>query len=220
LSNDGLCKGNSKWRACSFPDTGENKRNCNSPLLYLNESQENIKVVNPTGKLESLYSKYIPLHYKKPKKIFNSTAEYKKYVDSYTCKTKTELCQNWEAYSWCKFGDKCSFAHGEYELRKRTDVRPSFKVTQCRQFLADSFCPYGTRCQFIHTPLSPSKQENVSYVKMLADNLYYVKARVESLKDNKLPIELDTNTLYVSAYTRRRLEIFTRLEESRNVRKN
>nr|XP_032818749.1 mRNA decay activator protein ZFP36L2-A-like [Petromyzon marinus] len=62
---------------------------------------------------------------------------------------KTELCRPFEESGACKYGDKCQFAHGAYELR--TLVRhPKYKTELCRTFHTIGFCPYGPRCHFIH----------------------------------------------------------------------
>ena len=37
-------------------------------------------------------------------------------------KSKTELCRYWTQGQVCKFGEKCTFAHGEDELQKKTHV--------------------------------------------------------------------------------------------------
>lgn len=62
---------------------------------------------------------------------------------------KTETCRNWERFKHCKYGEKCQFAHGEQELRKR-DMGPNFKIRPCKNYERDGVCPYGHRCHFIH----------------------------------------------------------------------
>lgn len=59
---------------------------------------------------------------------------------------KTVICSNWEQGE-CKFGDKCSFAHGKEELR----VRPNslFKTVICTAWM-DGECKFGDRCNFAH----------------------------------------------------------------------
>lgn len=50
----------------------------------------------------------------KPKrKYFETPQEKRQYVEEYTKKKKTELCKNFTLKGECKFGDECSFAHGE-----------------------------------------------------------------------------------------------------------
>ena len=62
---------------------------------------------------------------------------------------KTELCRPYEENGFCKYGDKCQFAHGQQELRTMSR-HPKYKTELCRTFHTSGFCPYGPRCHFIH----------------------------------------------------------------------
>eukprot|EP01135_Chromosphaera_perkinsii_P001620 Nk52_evm90s207 gene=Nk52_evmTU90s207 len=62
---------------------------------------------------------------------------------------KTELCHSFEETNYCKYGDKCKFAHGRHELR-RVSRHPKYKTDLCKTFHTVGTCPYGTRCHFIH----------------------------------------------------------------------
>lgn len=62
---------------------------------------------------------------------------------------KTELCRPFEENGFCKYGDKCQFAHGQAELRTLSR-HPKYKTELCRTFHTIGFCPYGPRCHFIH----------------------------------------------------------------------
>jgi len=62
---------------------------------------------------------------------------------------KTELCRPFEESGYCKYGDKCQFAHGMQELRSLAR-HPKYKTELCRTFHTIGFCPYGPRCHFIH----------------------------------------------------------------------
>lgn len=62
---------------------------------------------------------------------------------------KTELCRPFEEHGFCKYGDKCQFAHGSAELRTLSR-HPKYKTELCRTFHTIGFCPYGPRCHFIH----------------------------------------------------------------------
>lgn len=63
---------------------------------------------------------------------------------------KTELCRPYQDYGYCKYGDKCQFAHGEHELRV-VPRHPKYKTELCRTYHTRGFCPYGSRCHFIHS---------------------------------------------------------------------
>ena len=62
---------------------------------------------------------------------------------------KTELCRPFEENGYCKYGDKCQFAHGSQELRS-LNRHPKYKTELCRTYHTIGFCPYGPRCHFIH----------------------------------------------------------------------
>lgn len=38
-------------------------------------------------------------------------------------KFKTEICKNWKETNFCKYGEKCHFAHGKIELRKKNETQ-------------------------------------------------------------------------------------------------
>lgn len=65
-------------------------------------------------------------------------------------KKKTELCKNYSLGLVCPYGDQCSFAHGQAELKTRLLVSPHYKTKKCRNFHIDGYCHFGSRCQFLH----------------------------------------------------------------------
>ena len=62
---------------------------------------------------------------------------------------KTELCRPFEENGFCKYGEKCQFAHGIQEVRSLSR-HPKYKTELCRTYHTVGFCPYGPRCHFIH----------------------------------------------------------------------
>jgi len=54
---------------------------------------------------------------KPKKKTFHTPEEKQRFVQDYSRKLKTEMCKNWDTTGSCKFGDRCSFAHGPHELK-------------------------------------------------------------------------------------------------------
>lgn len=90
-----------------------------------------------------------------------------------TSRYKTELCRPFQEYGFCKYGDKCQFAHGEQDLRV-LPRHPKYKTELCRTYHSTGFCPYGPRCHFIHNmeearqppetpPRSPTKKSSGSF---------------------------------------------------------
>ena len=157
------------------------------------------------------------LQYKRPRRKFQTIEEHLNFIKHYQSKEKTELCKNWEAYGWCKFGDKCSFAHGNGELRIPIDTKPTYKSKQCKQFSETGFCNYGPRCLFIHNPLCIDKQKDASYTDTLKTNIEYVKERIIKLNSEKTNDEWDESTIYVNGFTKRRLNVFNRLAEGISI---
>eukprot|EP01092_Planopodium_desertum_P002053 TRINITY_DN133031_c0_g1_i1.p1 TRINITY_DN133031_c0_g1~~TRINITY_DN133031_c0_g1_i1.p1 ORF type:complete len:324 (-),score=-28.07 TRINITY_DN133031_c0_g1_i1:104-1075(-) len=62
---------------------------------------------------------------------------------------KTELCRSFEATGYCRYGERCQFAHGVEELRPIVR-HPKYKTQLCKTYVALGTCPYGSRCRFIH----------------------------------------------------------------------
>jgi len=83
-----------------------------------------------------------------------------------TSRYKTELCRPFEESGFCKYSDKCQYAHGLSELRS-LQRHPKYKTELCRTFHSTGFCGYGPRCHFIHnndggnsTVICANKKEN------------------------------------------------------------
>lgn len=91
------------------------------------------------------------------RKRFNSIEEHQKFVDDYKKKYKTEICKNYEFRGNCQWGDSCSFAHGQQELRTKTHINLHYKSKLCKQFFESGFCSYGYRCQYLHNDRSYSQ---------------------------------------------------------------
>lgn len=69
-----------------------------------------------------------------------------KYIEGFKTKFKTEMCKNWMDTGFCEFQSACSFAHGNHELQKKSDVPKNYKTKMCKKFHKDLYCPYGARC--------------------------------------------------------------------------
>jgi len=76
----------------------------------------------------------------------------------HTGKYKTELCRQFTIYGNCKYGEKCQFAHGDFELRE-VKKHPKYKTELCKTFHLTGFCNYGKRCHFIHKTSSLTDEE-------------------------------------------------------------
>lgn len=68
-------------------------------------------------------------------------------------KYKTSLCNYWVENGYCHFGEYCTYAHGEQELRY-FQRNSNYKTRCCNNFFGEKgFCPYGQKCIFLHTPI-------------------------------------------------------------------
>lgn len=73
---------------------------------------------------------------------------------------KTELCRPYEESGFCKYSDKCQYAHGPAELRSLIR-HPKYKTELCKTYHSTGFCPYGRRCNFVHND-NPSSTTTIS----------------------------------------------------------
>ncbi|XP_033962259.1 cysteine three histidine 1 [Pseudochaenichthys georgianus] len=70
----------------------------------------------------------------------------------WVCSTryKTELCTSYSSNGFCKYAERCQFAHGLHELHVPFR-HPKYKTELCRSFHTTSHCYYGNRCLFVHS---------------------------------------------------------------------
>ncbi|KAI8332177.1 WD40-repeat-containing domain protein [Choanephora cucurbitarum] len=61
-----------------------------------------------------------------------------------------EPCRNWSELGYCRYGQKCRYAHGQIELRS-TSRHIRYKTEICRTYHTEGTCSYGVRCAFVHT---------------------------------------------------------------------
>ncbi|XP_038586027.1 cysteine three histidine 1 [Micropterus salmoides] len=71
----------------------------------------------------------------------------------WVCSTryKTELCTTYSATGFCKYAERCQFAHGLHELHVPFR-HPKYKTELCRSYHTTGYCYYGSRCLFVHNP--------------------------------------------------------------------
>ena len=62
---------------------------------------------------------------------------------------KTELCESFTTKGFCKYGNKCQFAHGLNELKFKHRSN-NFRTKPCINWDKLGYCPYGKRCLFKH----------------------------------------------------------------------
>jgi len=85
---------------------------------------------------------------------------------------KTELCRSFMESTnttsplsdagYCRYKEKCQFAHGLKELRS-VQRHPKYKTEPCKSYYSMGFCCYGKRCHFIHDELFYSSQQGQDF---------------------------------------------------------
>lgn len=80
----------------------------------------------------------------------NNKVPFKSNATDFKIKYKTELCKYFEINGFCKYGDKCAYAHGIENLRSKVTNTTAYRTRKCVQFFEKGYCPYGNRCQFAH----------------------------------------------------------------------
>ncbi|KAF7692972.1 Zinc finger protein zfs1 [Cucumispora dikerogammari] len=73
---------------------------------------------------------------------------------------KTEMCKSFLKYSFCKYGQKCQFAHEKTELRNVLR-HPRYKTVVCSTYSLYGDCTYTTRCCFLHEEANIQTRDEV-----------------------------------------------------------
>ena len=76
--------------------------------------------------------------------------QFKSTAVDFKIKYKTELCKYYEINGYCKYGERCAYAHGKENLRSKVTNTSAYRTKKCTQFFEHGYCPYGSRCQFAH----------------------------------------------------------------------
>ena len=120
---------------------------------YLNKEPK-VPRKNSSGTDTSCESKECSPQKKNTKKPFlkgnKNKAPFKGEAKDFKIKYKTELCKYYEINGYCKYGDKCAYAHGKENLRSKVTNTTDYRTKKCSKFFEQGYCPYGNRCQFAH----------------------------------------------------------------------
>ena len=109
---------------------------------------------------------------------------YKSTKLDFKRKYKTELCKYYEINGFCRYGDKCAYAHGKENLRLKVTNTSAYRTKKCSQFFEKGYCTYGIRCQFAHqlgsNIINNPFDKKMSYMKMLE-----TFSKIETIKNIK-----------------------------------
>lgn len=81
----------------------------------------------------------------------SESEEENQRISPMNTKLKNELCINYLNYGYCRYNNKCQFAHGKEELQQNKSMNLKYKTKKCHSFFERGFCSYGERCNFLHT---------------------------------------------------------------------
>ena len=111
---------------------------------------------------------------------------------------------------FCKWADKCLFAHGVEEIKAKTHVPIRYKTKKCENYSKTGFCPYGQRCLYIH---------NLSYVSMLETFcLKFAQSENRASPQDLDRFILSQHAAYEQSDTRaKRLPVFAALMQEASV---
>ena len=190
--------------SCSndFEETSESEDDYSKLCCSESEDEEEISDNNDLEKINNAKSE--------------KSSHGKKSGDTMDFKTKwkTEKCHYWEMYGECKFGDNCAFAHGDNELKQKTN-NTNYKTKPCKQFFEEGYCNYGIRCQFSHQKSVYESYHNIKpkNKKHLNENVIYT---------NIIPELLTQGHANINSVRRPRLNVFEKIvtEDDKEVMKS
>lgn len=103
-------------------------------------------------------------------------------------KYKTELCKSYSEMGYCRYFEKCRFAHGKNELAQKLHIH-NYKQKKCDSFHKNGFCLYGSRCTYLHD------DRNLENLLRSLKYKYFTKDEADFLPEKSL-IFLSKNTEY------------------------
>ncbi|XP_043953769.1 cysteine three histidine 1 [Gambusia affinis] len=124
----------------------------------------------------------------------------------WVCSTryKTALCTSYATSGFCKYAERCQFAHGLRELHVPFR-HPKYKTELCRNYHTTGYCFYGGRCLFVHSPTEMRQvqrhRRNIPCRKFLANRVCpfgkrcnFLHVEDEVLEDGYPAATLDPNS--------------------------
>ena len=129
------------YQPLDFASRKESKDSTNDSISYEDYYENDFNSINVNYNNKNKFNQQ-----KKGKK----QGPFKSTASDFKIKYKTELCKYYEINGYCKYGDRCAYAHGKENLRSKVTNSTSYRTRKCSQFFENGYCPYGNRCQFAH----------------------------------------------------------------------
>ena len=143
---------------------------------------------------------------------------FKSTASDFKIKYKTELCKYYEINGFCKFGEKCAYAHGKENLRSKVTNSTAYRTRKCVQFFENGYCPYGNRCQFAHQ-LSSNILNNPYDRKMTYKKTLETISKLENLENMKKLIEKPRLSIFKEIYPNKNLAKSTLFDDIKKINK-
>ena len=143
---------------------------------------------------------------------------FKSTASDFKIKYKTELCKYYEINGYCKFGDRCAYAHGKENLRSKVTNSTAYRTRKCAQFFEKGYCPYGNRCQFAHQ-LASNIINNPYDRKMTYKKTLETISKLENVENIKELIEKPRLSVFKEIFPNKNLVKSTLFEDIKKINK-
>ena len=144
--------------------------------------------------------------------------QFKSTATDFKIKYKTELCKYYEINGYCKYGDRCAYAHGKENLRSKVTNSTAYRTRKCSQFFENGYCPYGNRCQFAHQ-LASNIINNPYDKKMTYKKTLETISKLENVENIKKLIEKPRLSIFKEIFENKNLVKSTLLEDIKKINK-
>ena len=194
------------YKQIDFSSRKESKDSTNDSISYedyFENDCNHININNNYTNNKSIINKFSQQAKQKGKK----QGPFKSTASDFKIKYKTELCKYYEINGYCKYGDKCAYAHGKENLRSKVTNSTAYRTKKCVQFFENGYCPYGNRCQFAHQ-LTSNIINNPYDRKMTYKKTLETISKLENVENIKKLIE------------KPRLSVFKQIIENKNLIKS
>ena len=194
----------------------DSKDSTNDSISYEDYIENDYNPINKKNKqINTIKNKFSQQNTFKNKK----QGPFKSTASDFKIKYKTELCKYFEINGYCKFGDKCAYAHGKENLRSKVTNSTSYRTRKCVQFFENGYCPYGNRCQFAHQVISNITNNPYDRKMTYAKTLETI-SKLENIENIKKLIEKPRLAIFKEIYANKNLAKSTLLDDIKKINKN
>jgi len=198
----------------------ESKDSTNDSISYEDYYENDYNQINNNNNNNQINNINIKNKFSQPNKYKSKKqSPFKSTASDFKIKYKTELCKYYEINGYCKYGDKCAYAHGKENLRSKVTNSTSYRTRKCVQFFENGYCPYGNRCQFAHQVIS-NIINNPYDRKMTYKKTLETISKLENIENIKKLIEKPRLAIFRDIYANKNLIKSTLLDDIKAINKN